>query len=97
MIFVASSHERISAYRGQSQTSPPAAWRKPSPRRIGGGQVNGYGNRAGIGYPGSCTALMGTAAAAAARSDRGWCEPGVRAADQITPEPPEERRLASST
>src|SRR6202044_1605107 len=24
----------------------------------------------------SCTALMGTAAAAAARSDRGWCEPG---------------------
>src|SRR5580692_4765208 len=51
MIFVASSHERISAYRGQSQTSPPAAWRKPSPRRIGGGQVNGYGNRAGIGYP----------------------------------------------
>ena len=51
MIFVASSHERISGYRGQSQTSPPAAWRKPSPRRIGGGQVNGYGNRAGIGYP----------------------------------------------
>src|ERR1700689_1883505 len=45
----------------------------------------------------SCTALMGTAAAAAARSDRGWCEPGVRAADQITPEPPEEQRLASST
>src|ERR1700685_1010639 len=44
----------------------------------------------------SCTALMGTAAAAAARSDRGWCEPGVRAADQITPEPPEEQRLASS-
>ena len=40
----------------------------------------------------SCTALMGTAAAVAARSDPGSVRArGRRAADQITPEPPEER------
>jgi hypothetical protein len=46
----------------------------------------------------SCTALMGTAAAVAARSDPGSVRArGRRAADQITPEPPEERRPPGGT
>src|SRR3984885_4637649 len=76
MIFVASSHARISAYRGQSQTSPPAAWRKPGPRRMGDGPLTDTVTGRASAILASCTALMGTAAAAAARSDRGWCEPG---------------------
>lgn len=40
-----------------------------------------------------CKALMGTAAATAGQgANRGRCEPGSRAADQITPKPPEERQ-----
>src|SRR5580693_274378 len=73
MIFVLSSHARISGDRGASQTSPPIS---------GADSVNGRSRRgAKRGVPASailtfCTVLKGTAAAAAARSDRGWCEPG---------------------
>src|ERR1700691_3164291 len=76
MIFVASSHARISVYRGQSQTSPPAAQREIGlgPAAAGGPTDAVTGLASAI--LASCTALMGTAATAAARSDRGWCEPG---------------------
>jgi hypothetical protein len=75
---------------GPLQTRPPAApetpavgvragWcegRRARVRAARRRRQTGTGGGRASAILASCTALMGTAAAAAARSDRGWCEPG---------------------